>query len=117
MIIVNSPLTLLIFVLVGLALPILVDLVTKRLASGAVKSSVLLALSLITGVLTEYLSALNAGQPFDWAAAGYGAAVTFVLGVVSFFGLTSSLGISGKDGAVQRALPGGIGRSVQDDLS
>lgn len=115
--IINSPLTLLVFVIVGLVLPILVDLVTKRLASGAVKSTVLLALSLVTGVLTEFLASLNAGNDFDWPAAGYGAAVTFVLGVVSFFGLTSSLGISGKDGAVQRALPGGIGRSVQDDLS
>lgn len=115
--IINSPLTLLVFILVGLVLPVFVDLVTKRLASGAVKSSVLLFLSLITGVLTEFLASLNAGNDFDWATAGYGAAVTFVLGVVSFFGLTSSLGISGKDGVVQRALPGGIGRSVQDDLS
>lgn len=110
MIVVNSPLSLLIFVVVGLLLPILVDLVTKRLASGAVKSSVLLALSLVTGLLTAFLHAVNAGVPFDWATALYGAAVTFVLGVVSFFGLTSSLGISGKDGAIQRALPGGIGK-------
>lgn len=117
MLVVNSPLTLLVFVLVGLVLPVVVDLVTKRLASGAVKSSVLLALSLITGVLTEFLASLNAGTVFDWAIALYGAAVTFVLGVVSFFGLTTSLGISGKDGSIQRAIPGGIGRSVQDDPS
>lgn len=114
MLVVNSPLSLLVFVVVGLLLPLLVDLVTKRLASGAVKSTVLLALSLATGVLTTFLQALNAGQPFDWAAAGYGAAVTFVMGVVSFFGLTSSLGISGKDGMIQRAVPGGIGRA-QDE--
>lgn len=117
MIIVNSPLSMLVFVVVGLVLPVIVDLVTKRLASGAVKSSVLLGLSLITGVLTAFLQSLNAAIPFDWAAAGYGAAVTFVFGVVSFFGLTSSLGISGKNGAIQQALPGGVGRPVQDDPS
>ena len=107
----SSPLSLLLFVVVGLLLPILVDLTTKRLASGAVKSSVLLLLSLVTGLLTEYLSALNGGQPFDWAVALYAAAMAFVLGVASFFGLTSSLGVSGKDGAIQRAVPGGIGRA------
>lgn len=115
MITVNSPLSLLVFVVVGLLLPLLVDLVTKRQASAAVKSTVLLALSLITGVLTDFLGALNTGQSFDWATALYGAAVTFVLGVVSFFGLTSSLGISGKDGAIQRAVPGGIGRAQDPD--
>lgn len=112
--IVNSPLQLLVFVVVGLLLPLVVDLVTKRLASGALKSTVLLALSLVTGLLTEYLSALNSMQPFDWATALYGAATAFVLGVVSFFGLTSSLGISGKDGAIQRAVPGGIGSETTE---
>jgi hypothetical protein len=112
MVVVNSPLTLLVFVVVSLLLPLAVDLVTKRFASSALKSSALLALSLITGVLTDYLAALNANQPFSWATALYAAAVSFVLGVVSFFGLTSPLGISGKDGAIQRALPGGLGKSV-----
>jgi len=111
MVVVNSPLTLAVFVVVSFLLPLLVDLVTKRLASGALKSSVLLALSLITGVLTEYLAALNANQPFDWATALYAAAVSFVLGVVSFFGLAQPLGISGKDGVLQRVLPGGIGKA------
>lgn len=115
MITVNSPLSLLVFVVVGLLLPLLVDLFTKREASAAVKSTVLLALSLVTGVLTDFLGALNSGSGFDWAAAGYGAATTFVLGVVSFFGLTSSLGISGKDGAIQRAVPGGIGRPRDEE--
>jgi len=114
-VIINSPLTLGVFVLVGLVLPVLVDLVTNQLASGAVKSIVLLALSLVSGLLTAFLQALNAGIPFDWATAGYGAAVTFVCGVVSFFGLTSPLGISGKDGAIQQAIPRGlVGKAQQN---
>jgi hypothetical protein len=109
---INTPLGLLIFVLVGLLLPLLVDLITKRMSSSAVKSMVLLALSLITGALTEWLAAMNAGVTFDWVSAVYGAAISFVVGTVSFFGLTAPVGLSGFNGSIQKALPGGIGSTA-----
>jgi hypothetical protein len=109
---IDTPLGLLIFVLVGLVLPLLVDLVTKRLSSSVVKSMTLLALSLITGVLTEWLAAMNQGVTFDWVSAVYGAAISFVVGTVSFFGLAAPIGLSGYNGAIQKHLPGGIGSTA-----
>lgn len=113
--IVQSPLALAIFVVISLLLPILVDLATSRLASSGLKSSVLLLLSLITGLLTEFLTSLNNGTTYDWSTALYGAVISFVLGVASFFGLTQPLGVSGSGGAVQRTVPGGVGRSQAAD--
>lgn len=107
--IVQTPLALAVFVAVSFLLPLLVDLVTKRLSSSAFKSVVLLFLSLVTGLLTEFLTSLNDGTVFDWSTGLYGAVISFVLGTASFFGLTSSLGISGYNGAIQKALPGGLG--------
>jgi hypothetical protein len=98
---------------VSVALPILVALVTKRLASGAVKSLVLLFLSVITGWLTSLYATDGA---FELKAAAVGVAVSFITAVGAHFGLLGSnaLNITGKNGAIQTAVPGGLGSAVQD---
>ena len=98
---------------VSVGLPILVALVTKRLASGAVKSLVLLFLSVITGWLTSLYAT---GGTFELRAAVVGVAMSFITAVGAHFGLlgTNALNITGKNGAIQTHVPGGIGSSVQD---
>lgn len=105
---VNSNISLLVFFAIGLVIPFLVDLVTKKLAAASVKASVLLALSLISGVLTQFLNATLAGGTFDWVTAGYGAAVAFITGTATFFGFTKPVGLSN---ATSNVLPSvGLGK-------
>jgi hypothetical protein len=74
-------------ILVGGVLPLVTGLVTKATWSGGVRAVVLLALSGVTGVLTDYLGALNGGTPFDWGVALTAAVLTFLSGVGMYFGL------------------------------
>lgn len=77
----------LISILVGGILPLVTGLVTKATWSGGVRAVVLLALSGVTGVLTDFLGALNGGTSFDWATALTAAFLTFLSGVGTYFGL------------------------------
>lgn len=97
---------------VSVALPVLVALVTQRLASGAVKSLVLLFLSLVTGFATSLFAT---DGTFELKSAGVAFAVSFVTAVAAHFGLLGSngLNLTGKNGAVATALPSGVGKPVQ----
>jgi VIT1/CCC1 family predicted Fe2+/Mn2+ transporter len=77
----------LISILVGGILPLVTGLVTKSTWSGGARAVVLLVLSGVTGVLTDYLGALNGGNAFDWAVALTAAFLTFLSGVGTYFGL------------------------------
>jgi hypothetical protein len=98
---------------VSTVLPILVALVTNRLASGTVKSLVLLFLSVITGWLTSLYAT---GGEFDLKSAFIGVVVSFITAVGTHFGLlsTNGVGLTGKNGSVAQAAPAGIGAPVQD---
>ncbi|NUT90846.1 MAG: hypothetical protein HOY78_02335 [Saccharothrix sp.] len=72
--------------LIGTILPLLTGLVTRWNASPGVRAVVLLALSAVTSLLTEYLAALNSGTLFDVGAALLGVLATFLVGVGSHFG-------------------------------
>lgn len=85
--VVNSDISLVVFAVVGLVIPFVVDLVTKQLASQALKQTVLLALSLISGVLIEFINTTSQGGVFDWHVAAIGALTTFVTGVATIKGL------------------------------
>lgn len=74
-------------ILVGGVLPLVTGLVTKATWSGGVRAVVLLGLSGLTAVLTDYLGALNGGAPFDWGTALTAAFLTFLTGVGTYFGL------------------------------
>ena len=110
MVVSGSNVSLVVFALVGLVLPFLVDLVTKKLASGAVKQTVLLVLSLVSGVLVAYLGALNSGTAFDWVVAGTGAFISFITGVATFLGLDTTP-VLGRNSVLSNPTPNfGIGK-------
>jgi hypothetical protein len=85
--------------LVGVVLPIIVAIVTDRVASGGVKAVVLLLLAALSSFLTEWLTALNASASFDFAQAGYGVLMTFVVAVAAHFGLWKPAAVTGEQGA------------------
>lgn len=78
--------------IVGVLIPILVALVTKHSTSPAVKSILLLLLSGVSGFLTEMINDAS----FNWQQALFGAVLTFVVGVASFFGLWKPTGVDAK---------------------
>lgn len=92
----------LISTLIGVVLPILVALVTDRIASGGVKAVTLLALAAVTSYLSAWLVALNGGAPFDWSQAAFGVLTTFTIAVAAHLGLWRSVGLTGIDGAAAK---------------
>jgi hypothetical protein len=98
---------------VNVLLPILVALVTARLADGHVKALALLALSAASGFLASWLDALNGSTAFDWSQAGFTVVTGFVVAVAAHFGLWKPAGVTGSSGAVASAVPGGLGDSAR----
>jgi hypothetical protein len=96
-------------VLVNAVLPIVVAIVTSKVAGGAVKALTLLILSAVSGFLVSWLAALDAGEPFSLSAAGFTALMGLVIAVAAHFGLWKPTGVTGSDGVVQTRLSGGIG--------
>lgn len=91
---------------VGTILPAAVALVTQRCTSSAVKAAVLAALSAIAGVAT---SVQEANGHFEWKSALSLFIVTFVTATAVHFGLLKPAGVTGTNGAIATALPGGVG--------
>ncbi|MGL5910164.1 MAG: hypothetical protein ACRCZP_09185 [Phycicoccus sp.] len=98
---------------VGLAvstlLPILVSLVTARAAESSTKALVLLALAAVSGLLTQWLAALEVGAAFDWSQAALTVLSGYIVAVASHFGLWKPTGVTGSVGVVAARVPGGIG--------
>jgi hypothetical protein len=97
--------------LLSLVLPMLVALVTKQVASPKLKSVLLLALSAITGTLTSIAAA---GGEFEWKAAVIGTVLSFIVAVGTHFGFLKPVGITGSEGLIQTAVPGGLGKGDVD---
>lgn len=76
--------------LLGVFLPILVGLVTKVTTNAAVKSLLLLALSCVSGFLTEFVNSNN----FIWQQALLTSVITFVIGVATYYGLWNPTGVT-----------------------
>jgi|SRR3954468_20283088 hypothetical protein len=92
--------------LVSAVLPLFVALVTSRVANGTVKALILIALNVITGFLTSLYAT---GGVFELKAALTGIFISFVTSVAAHFGVLKPSGVTGSEGVVQRAVPGGIG--------
>lgn len=75
----------------GVLLPILVALVTKANMSSRLRSITLLALTLVSGVLNEWLSTSGG---FDWQHAIWASVTTFIIGVATLYGLWKPTGVS-----------------------
>jgi hypothetical protein len=95
--------------LVSLVLPLLVAVVTTRLASPGLKAVVLAFLAALTGFGSELLDALVNHTAYDVGAAVFAWTYSFILAVVAHFGALKPAGVTGSRGAVANALPGGIG--------
>lgn len=93
---------------VGVVLPMLVALVTKQTASGALKAILLAALSAVSGLVQAWI-AVGSGQPFDLGAAGTTALISFVWAVVAHYGILKPVSLTGSTGAIQVKLPWGLG--------
>lgn len=92
--------------IVGVVLPAIVALVTKRLASGGVKAITLLFLSVLAGWLTQVIQ--DDGH-FELKATIANILLSFGTAVVAHYGLLQPIKVTGKQGAIQSAVPGGIG--------
>lgn len=91
---------------IAMLLPMLVDLVVKKVAPPRLKSTALLFLAAVGASLTEIY---NAGGVFDLATAAINTVIMFVVAVAAHFGYWKPQAVTGKDGFIQRVLPGGVG--------
>lgn len=97
---------------VGTVLPIIVAIVTARVADGAVKALVLLVLAAISGYLISWLDALNDGVAFNFSQASFTAVLGFIVAVASHFGIWKPTAVTGSGGVIQSRIPGGLGGSA-----
>jgi hypothetical protein len=81
--------------LVATILPIMVGLVTTRVTSAGRKAWLLASLALVTSVLVEWGSALNAKETFDIGVALIAAIPTFAVSVATHYGLWKPTGVTG----------------------
>jgi hypothetical protein len=91
---------------VGTVLPNLTALITARMATSAYKTLVLAVLAVAAGAGQQVLNAHGTFVPKTlalWAAG------TFMVSVVTHYGLLKPLGVTGSSGTLARTLPGGLG--------
>lgn len=95
--------------LVSVVLPILVALVTQRLASPAVKAAILAFLAALLGFCSELLDALTSHTAYNLGPALLTWLTSFLIAVAMHFGLWKPVGVTGATGAVATAVPAGVG--------
>lgn len=95
--------------LASLVLPMVVALVTSRIAHPGLKAVVLAALSAVTAIVQALISAGGAVGAVDWSGSLADAVGIFLVAVALHFGLLAPLKVTGSDGAIQAAVPPGIG--------
>lgn len=85
--------------LIGVILPLIVGLVTKRYQSSRLKAVLLLGMSALTAFITEWANSVN----FVWQQALLTMLLTFGSGIVSLYGFLRPTGLAD---AAQNALGG-----------
>ncbi len=93
----------------GVALPMIVALVTNRLATGQVKTIVLLVLTVVGTVLQTVIA--NDGRFVVKEMLLY-FVITLATAITSHFGILQPLRVTGKAGTLQMLVPGGVGKPV-----
>lgn len=93
--------------LVYTVLPFLVDLVTRRFADGRIKAGVLTLFAFLTVVLQEALEAGGSMSVADLAGKFVTALVT---AFVAHQYVWKPLRVTGDRGAIEKAVPAGVGR-------
>lgn len=100
---------LLVNAIVGILIPLLVQLLAKAKAVGWVKSLLSLALSGLASVLVPLVT-----QPsIDWKVAALSFVQMFTLAVVSHYGILKPTGVTGSEGLIATTVPGGLGTEEQ----
>ncbi len=90
-------------------LPLLVGLVTKRVASSGLKALLLLILSVLATLINQLIVAEG---HFEMEPFLRDAVVQFVLAVGLHYGLLKPIGVTGTNGIIQQKVTGGIGGQV-----
>jgi hypothetical protein len=99
--------------IIGTVLPAVVALVTKRFADSVVKASVLVLLSVVAGAL---LQIQKSGGEFDLVETLVSVFMTFITAVSMHFGLLKAVKLTGSEGRIARAVPGGLGSDSRSEL-
>jgi hypothetical protein len=92
---------------IGIVLPALAELVCHRLAAPGFKAIVLLILAALYGVAVVALGAVSSHATWDWSQAVFLGMTGFGTAVLVREGLLHPLGLTGKDGVIQRKVPVG----------
>jgi len=90
----------------SVVIPGLVALVTKRVAPSWVKSVMLILLVAIASVIQTIV---QAGGEFDVKTTLLNFVITFVMAVAAHFGFLKPTMVTGSEGVIQKAVPGGVG--------
>lgn len=90
---------------VGILLPVLVQLLTAAKAPEPVKSLVNLVVAAAAAVLTPLLTV----EHVDWTNALLTFGQVFVLSISSHYGLMKPAGVTGSEGRLAKVVPIGIG--------
>lgn len=93
-------------------LPALVALIRSRWGSSQLGSLLLLGLSVLGAVATEVIVDSTGAASFSWADVGKRFVLLFVVAVAAHFGLLKPAGVTGSDGVIARAVPGGLGNNT-----
>lgn len=94
-------LALLLNFVVAILFPLIVGLFTKFTTSDAVKAVALVTISILSGLVSQYLAALTSHTTFDWFTAVLAALGAWVIAVASHFGVWKPTGVTA---AAQRSL-------------
>lgn len=99
--------------IIGTVLPAVTALVTARFASSAVKALVLVLLSVVAGALVQIQAS---GGTFDLVDTLVSVFMTFVTASAAHYALLKPIAVTGSNGAIARAVPGGVGGDSRDQL-
>lgn len=97
----DSQLVILINFVIAIVFPLLVGLFTKLSTSDSVKAIALATISILSGLLSQFVESLVTQHSFDWFTAVIAALGAWVIAVASHFGVWKPTGASA---AAQRAL-------------
>ena len=93
-------------IVITMALPALVALVTKRFAPGNLKALALVFLSIVGGLVNQVIAQ---GGSFEVGKTLWYIVLTFGGAVLVHYGLLAPAGVTGALGAIAKNVPGGVG--------
>lgn len=98
--------------LIGTVLPILVAMVTRVTTHPAIKGGVLLFLSAGTGVIAQWVDALNSNTPFAWQPVVLSALGAFLVGVTAHTAIWKSTPLSNSGTPFLKVAPKAADRTA-----